>query len=707
MKSRRGRAHLTGVSNLDSLEVKDSYKARAPFSAVLEPRVPSNDLSRVDKRKAIQSFSPPPKSSRRLALREPTPLPELPRSKSTVRDKPKASLSTISEARKALRQRYVNRSNFRKIFNLWDRGNLGCVRPEDVHYMTNKLGIPVSKEEASLLVATANRSKTGRLSLDEFLDLLFGEEPQLEDRLVEATDLPTVRAELEAQAMQHHAKAQDDILKTKIKSRLHELTQDMIKKDLEGKGKIPFADFCVVLDSLKLPADISNLSQWEKVYAQMGGDQEGLDYRVFAEKFKGLDRKERPRNPIVDEYSQKVKPATGKVPVSSHAFSVGNYTVLDGQKVPVNTLEGIQVKARKLKRLLRSRFQNEAALKEELARIGEGQGIPLARLKNFMNYEATKEATTETVTKRDIEGFLSAFQYNTDGNADVQAVAKSIFSEEYSDDTLTRKTRAMPPAKPRMGEADPASKEKLRSMLTELENKLFVQRNEQAFSAFKMFDADGDGYVSHEDFERGLQSLGVPHEAQDARQLMDFLDENKNGFLSFPEFAKGVRPDILNSHAKRLLGKAVAPALQPSKEFYQRHLEVSGKASEDLERARQAYLPDGKTPSVPATRYGLRPSGANTRDVVQPSPLLDVSSSLKPKNLEPISLTQEDKERKSRLVEAKLAAIKEYRGKEADSIAHLEEALAEHRNRKLWQKAQVKEDYEKVSAMQRCKVLPA
>ena len=690
------------MSNLDSLEVKDSYRAKAPFAAVLEPRVQSTDLSRVDKRKAIQSLSPP-KSSHRPLLREPTPLPEMQRSKSVLKEKPKVSLTAISSARKALQQRYVNRSNFRKIFNIWDRGNLGYVRPEDVHYMANKLGIPVSKEEAALLVATANRSKTGKLSLDEFLDLLFGEEPQMEDRNIDASDLPTVRAQLEAQAQQHHVKAQDDILKSKIKSRLHELTQDMIKKDLDEKGKIPFADFCVVLDSLKLPGEISNVGQWEKMYSEMGGDAEGLDYRQFAEKFKSMDRVQKPKNPVVDEYAQKVKPATGKVPVSSHAFSVGNYTVLDGQKVPVNTLESIQVKARKLKRLLRSRFQNEAALKEELTRVGEGAGISLAKLKNFMNYEATKESTSDTVTKRDIEGFLSAFQYNTDGNADVHAVAKSIFSEEYSDDTLTRKTRAMPPAKPRVGESTPAPKERLRTLLTDLENKLFVQRNEQAFSAFKMFDADGDGYVSHEDFERGLQNLGVRHDAEDARQLMNFLDENKNGFLSFPEFAKGVRPDILNSHAKRLLGSTVTPTLQPSKEFYQRHLIASGKASEELSKARQAYMPDGQSPQLPATRYGQRHS--ESRDVILAAP--DENSRLKPKNLEPISLTQEDKDKRHRLVEAKLAAIKEYRGREADGIAQLEQALNDHRNRRLWQKAQVKEDYEKVMSTQRCKILPA
>ena len=50
---------------------------------------------------------------------------------------------------------------------------VGALDAEDVYNMVNRLGIHVNQEEASVLLASADKNKDQRLSMDEFMDLIF------------------------------------------------------------------------------------------------------------------------------------------------------------------------------------------------------------------------------------------------------------------------------------------------------------------------------------------------------------------------------------------------------------------------------------------------------------------------------------------------------------------------------------------------------
>ena len=81
----------------------------------------------------------------------------------------------IKEIRLALRRRYANRSNFRKIFKEWDITSRGEISVYDAHLMINKLSIPINYNETRVLIASSNDRGTESLNIEEFMHLIFND----------------------------------------------------------------------------------------------------------------------------------------------------------------------------------------------------------------------------------------------------------------------------------------------------------------------------------------------------------------------------------------------------------------------------------------------------------------------------------------------------------------------------------------------------
>lgn len=99
----------------------------------------------------------------------------------------KVNLEKIREIRRAIRRRYANRKNFKKIFSAWDEDSQGSLSIKNVYNMVKKLGLNINFNEAQVLVASADRNGNEHLSIDEFLDLIFNDNTMLN---IDLTKIP-------------------------------------------------------------------------------------------------------------------------------------------------------------------------------------------------------------------------------------------------------------------------------------------------------------------------------------------------------------------------------------------------------------------------------------------------------------------------------------------------------------------------------------
>ena len=91
----------------------------------------------------------------------------------------KVDIKKLQEIRLCLRRRYANRTNFRKIFKEWDHSIAGEISVYDAHQMINSMAIPINYNETRALLASSNQRGTETLNLQEFMHLIFNDNPGL------------------------------------------------------------------------------------------------------------------------------------------------------------------------------------------------------------------------------------------------------------------------------------------------------------------------------------------------------------------------------------------------------------------------------------------------------------------------------------------------------------------------------------------------
>lgn len=165
------------------------------------------------------------------------------------------------------------------------------------------------------------------------------------------------------------------------------------------------------------------------------------------------------------------------------------------------------------------------------------------------------------LTKRDIEGFLSAFNYNKYGATKIDDVGKLVFARhDEIQDALAHKRRANAPPeilKNEINLADVAEDQmhnkRIRGLMTQLEDKVFhgkLARTDRLYQVFKKFDKDGDGYVSYDDFENALKGLHVEASKDEVSALLKHVDKADSGYLNFSSFSKVFDPNMASNLVK-------------------------------------------------------------------------------------------------------------------------------------------------------------
>lgn len=194
-----------------------------------------------------------------------------------------------------------------------------------------------------------------------------------------------------------------------------------------------------------------------------------------------------------------------------------DYVVLDQKKVPQNMIESIEKKMIKINRKLVKQFGSKAELEKKInaeIQTDKNGNVSVDQLRDFILTICEDDMIGMKVFKQDIEGFLSAFNYNNYGATNLNSVSNMIFTrDDMIQDKLSERLRPNPPPNevnkdiPTQDLEDPHNL-RIRSIISQMEDKVFDGKV-KLYHVFKKFDKDCDGYVSYEDFEKCLSSIKV------------------------------------------------------------------------------------------------------------------------------------------------------------------------------------------------------
>jgi len=85
--------------------------------------------------------------------------------------------------------------------------------------------------------------------------------------------------------------------------------------------------------------------------------------------------------------------------------------------------------------------------------------------------------------------------------------------------------------------------ESLKDLLNEIDAKVF-RGTKNMLSAFRDFDIDKDGFLSHSDIVTTLQNQHLLPNDQ-VPKFLEYIDPNHKGFLDFLEFSRKIRPNMV------------------------------------------------------------------------------------------------------------------------------------------------------------------
>ena len=621
----------------------------------------------------------------------------------------KVNLAKVADVRRAIRRRYANRTDFRKIFNQWDENSLGVLSATEVHRMMNLLGISVNLNEARVLVASADKNNSGVLDMGEFMNLIFDESDKLNVDLSKLKDEGGSDTEIiknHDSAVQNHTQKIQNELKIFLQENIRGFGPQFLKLDKHRKRKVKFEQFTDILNNMDLPPFLCTEKNYKTLYEELGGDREGINYQEAVEKLKNFDsfnaiRLEVEQLPSEHQSEHQEIPQLEELTQSSQT-SYSYYQkldVLDRQKVPVNQLENIFLRARKVRQFLRENFSDKNQLQAELQELS-GNKISMNQLKDFV-LEKVQQQNTVKLSKKELEGFLSSYIYNKDTLTPTDEVVEHIFLEDNrAAAALHERKRAIPPVR----ETQDLNSEhlgQLKALLKDIEEKMFVQGKQNSLTVFKSFDKDADGYLTKEDISKGLELHQIVHSADQVEDFMAFLDENKNGYVDYSEFSRHVQPNIFAVNCEQLQDdqNKYLNVSQPSTKFLQTYQSRTSNLDQAHNQIKEQFKPQDTSLNLkPSTRFGAKPPHQNTfLNVVPPQSsgmFLSDSDRLNAKRSQPINIANEDKAKKAQLSQAKINYLQQTRQSVTNRTNFLEEQAEQLDSQKIQTKSQFLVDYE-------------
>jgi Ca2+-binding EF-hand superfamily protein len=274
----------------------------------------------------------------------------------------KVDLAKVQDIVRALRRRYQSRSNVQTIFKDWDKSGKGFLEPNDIQTMLDKMGLKVNRDEAEMLVLCIDTDGNERVTMNEFLDLVFTQNDGIssldlnrmgvgneylgsgEERKQSFVEELKKKAELAAKLRPMNQ------WKFFIQKNLNNIAMDLLAVDSDRKYYVEYKDLMKVIDRrAKIPEYLKQESG-DLLHEFMGQyvdhNNGHVDYRSLVEdirefNYEQANQKGTAGGDLQETHIAAFSKTPGNETRKRKTIFEDNYIVLDSQKVPPNMLDQI------------------------------------------------------------------------------------------------------------------------------------------------------------------------------------------------------------------------------------------------------------------------------------------------------------------------------------------------------------------------------
>jgi len=479
----------------------------------------------------------------------------------------KVDIDKVKEIRRAIRRRYGNRTNYHKIFNSWDRNKKGYIDISDLHNMINRMGISINVQEAQVLMASHDLSGNAKLTMDEFMDLIFSTNDNMNVDLsklkfnskgIEIEPNEDLITGIRSDAAKLRKIKDAKQLRFVLQKSLKELVKEFKEVDRNGNHEINFDDFKRIMETKV------NLPEYMK---------EGTD--VFKDFFNEFDDKKNGKANYVRiieniktfQYTgdSEINVDLGPETLPSHREGATlkpsedkkPFLIKDIQKVPENQLQHIIDRTLRITRLLQTKYKSKEDLDKDMNEKIQPDSNGNVHAENLQKYfidVCKNELDTRVISRKDLEGFLSSLVYNKYQMTNHKEIAPHVFSDNtqilkkiYSlqrpgpppQEIATNFLKTVTKMQNLSETLPPVDNKRMRDLLSEIQDKTFADKK-HLYHIFKDYDNDKDGYISYNDIKDQMKKLKVNLNDNELKQFIDYVDPLKKGFLDFNTFSTSI-----------------------------------------------------------------------------------------------------------------------------------------------------------------------
>jgi hypothetical protein len=229
---------------------------------------------------------------------------------------------------------------------------------------------------------------------------------------------------------------------------LKNVTNDLLRIDEKRTYTVDLNDMLKVLNRrVQIPQFVTADSEGRQLknpnsivikYAQkFSGENGKIDYKGMVDDLMNFDY-------IKEQYDDR-----GSQPNSSASMRSGmtdaqnykepksifddDYIVLDQKKVPQNMIEQIENRMIKVNRRLKMQFGDQATFEKKVKEVVESDtngNVSVDHLRDFILDLCEKDLIDRRIYKQDIEGFLSAFNYNCYGATNIDEISSLVYTKD-------------------------------------------------------------------------------------------------------------------------------------------------------------------------------------------------------------------------------------------------------------------------------------